>query len=719
MKKIIAIISFTLLLFACKNEDDYYKRPEWLKGSIYEILQQDSDYSLYCEAVEMIGLKNQLDGQMLLTAFVPNNTAIKKWLSDNQFSSLKDVPLDRLDEAIRYTLIIKGYNKERLETFHYDLYEFEKGLFTTFNTICQPAPKLHKVKIENEVKSCMVMANKKNLLVYSDAFFNAMKSDNAELNINSIYGDGFYNGNAVLSTGARITDYEIPADNGYLYKIDKFADAAPTIDQVLEKDERFSRFRDIYHYYFIRWETEEAPENYQSDWTGEWAKSDAINGGVDIVHSFATGETTVGKNQAFVLGVTNEALENFITTRWGAEGLEDYSKIPQIGIQYILKQHMFATSGFFGDLQTGLVQSEWGDEYQFTTDDIVSARITENGIFYGLKEVQIPSFMKGVMGEAVLNLDYNTFAYFLDLARASKMLNNQDINFGLLIADNKAMEDIGYVVESNKLMKINKENGARSEVGKKEAESVFAHYVFMKDDVIDLSGSGYLKNVESFHVVKYQDGKLYVNENDYQSSDQTYATILEVNEEPTNGITYKIQGSIKGAEDRLGGVLQNVEEYGMFNMLLKEAKLYSFSRLKESLVNKNRLMVLVPSNKAIQNGIDDGTIPPLPLSTDTEDVQEEKQKALSMYCMKYFVPMEENRRINYILPGYEEALNVVTRQVSHYDLGQEVFVELKINATQDQLEIQNLSNEKSAKTIHKEDGRITADGMIFSIDALL
>ena len=53
-----------LCLISCDdNMDKYYEKPDWLEGSIWDLLENDNNYSYFLKGVELTGFRPYLQGK--------------------------------------------------------------------------------------------------------------------------------------------------------------------------------------------------------------------------------------------------------------------------------------------------------------------------------------------------------------------------------------------------------------------------------------------------------------------------------------------------------------------------------------------------------------------------------------------------------------------------------------------------------------------------------
>lgn len=93
-----------LLLFAftaCSDDDDATQPPVVEEtNTIADFVASNNNYSSLAAALEVAGLTSTLDGTENYTVFAPDDDAFATFLSDNNFSSLSEVPVDVLRQVL-------------------------------------------------------------------------------------------------------------------------------------------------------------------------------------------------------------------------------------------------------------------------------------------------------------------------------------------------------------------------------------------------------------------------------------------------------------------------------------------------------------------------------------------------------------------------------------------------------------------------------------------
>ncbi|MFD1163064.1 fasciclin domain-containing protein [Hwangdonia seohaensis] len=98
LKKVLLLTMISVLSFSCSDDDDpiVVKQPE----TIAELAMATPDLSNLVAALQRADLVTTLNGSGQFTVFAPSNVAFSKFLTDNGFASLDDVPVDVLKQVL-------------------------------------------------------------------------------------------------------------------------------------------------------------------------------------------------------------------------------------------------------------------------------------------------------------------------------------------------------------------------------------------------------------------------------------------------------------------------------------------------------------------------------------------------------------------------------------------------------------------------------------------
>ena len=111
MNRIKQLISLGIMgAFICScisdpNEDEKYKRPDWLTGKVYTQIKAQPELSTFAKCIELTGYDSIIDKSGSYTVFAPNNDAFTVYLQNHpEFNSVEDIPLAELAKIVKYHL---------------------------------------------------------------------------------------------------------------------------------------------------------------------------------------------------------------------------------------------------------------------------------------------------------------------------------------------------------------------------------------------------------------------------------------------------------------------------------------------------------------------------------------------------------------------------------------------------------------------------------------
>lgn len=118
LRKMLWLLFIPFLTTACEdNMDKHYEVPNWVPASIWDILEEKGNFSIFLQGTDLAGYKQMLEGKSLLTVMAPDDDAFKAYLTENNYSSISDMPKEELKKLIAYHLLYYSYNKENLINF--------------------------------------------------------------------------------------------------------------------------------------------------------------------------------------------------------------------------------------------------------------------------------------------------------------------------------------------------------------------------------------------------------------------------------------------------------------------------------------------------------------------------------------------------------------------------------------------------------------------------
>lgn len=180
---LLLFIGISLLVFAgCKKDDPL---PE---ESMYDLLQQTPEYSIFKESIERAGFADELDGPNQITLFVPTNTELEKYYASLGYEDVSEIPVDFLEHLMNYHA---NAGKAEIDAFG-------NGYF---------------------VSPCTNTPDGDNLIILLEEI----------------------NGRRIINGDAEVVNPNIEASNGYIHEINKVLNM-PNLIELLEDNPNFSIF---------------------------------------------------------------------------------------------------------------------------------------------------------------------------------------------------------------------------------------------------------------------------------------------------------------------------------------------------------------------------------------------------------------------------------------------------------------------------------------------
>lgn len=725
MKKMLyGVFIFISLLTSCEVENDYYQRPDWLKGSTYEFLQQEERFSLYLSAVERLGLKEDFDGKVLMTCFIPNDNAFKAYLTRKGYSSVADIPEKDLKALINYTTGLRSFNRDELELYHFKDEKHLKGKYFRLTSLHTTDAYQERIPYGTAQRDVWLFNSPKMINFFSKRYFDAMEISNPQASVDILFGEGTWNGETILGNGARIIKYEIPTDNGYVFEVDKLTDPLRTVDRILKENDQFSLFNKLYDYFGkYKYETkfDKYKEAFGADslFTKEHTLYNTHNEGFNDLYK-------LDSNTGAMFIPTNEALKSFLEAKFGPGAAENFQDIPVLALKYILTQHVqSSTMAWMEDIKNGKLRTSWGDNLDFTEENIVFKELGSNGVVYGLNKVLEPSLFNTVMKGVLQTEETQFFSWFIEKTLNINLLNNNQLSLALFVADDASFgEDMvriskeGYPFGDEKIEQNSTGDWKEYNIASL-SRMVDLHIAFLDKD-FDFTGKGFVKNVNNFSLMKYDNNRLYINEEELDETDKLYAEVLNTDKTPTNGNVYRISRVLNSPQNSISEIAEANDEFKEFKRLLRKAKLMTDKSKYTASFGFDKYIMLAPTDQAVLDGIKNGTIPEVPLDSDAGDVLKEKQEVLAKWCLQYFVSMQKNDQANYLVPGDNTTMVFSSMQLDTESSTPTklVYTKLKCTATSDNLTVVNMETKGSVTSIAATPVYIGTDGIVYSVDGL-
>lgn len=471
---------------SCQNPmKEYYEEPEWIKGSIYEILQERGNYDLFLEGVDTCQYTALLKGRSILTVMAPSDSSLSAYLQANYGSpDWSAVPADEVKKLIGFHILYYAFDQSKLTNFRpaegdgATAEELEKnaGLFYKFRTRSQDAPSrltvhrwMNGETIDTTAKEVDVYHLERFIPIFSSLMFQTKLID-AKSNYEYFFpGSEWRSGTAFNVADASVDEMEVIAKNGYIYFVDRVIKPLETIHKVLADNPAYSMYLSFYDKYAYYAEEENLTNLYGGGSTTYWQCLYEKASGFtlpNIAQEWPVSDYSKMSTLSYVSNTlfapTNEAFNEFYTSYWGIEGTGypaevSYDSVSSDAIAYLLSNSFYEGSLVFpeeierGDIENAFTKTVISFDANNVPEE--NRKICVNGALYGLSEITPPAVFGTVTGPAYQYKRYSTFLKMLSNSGMENTLTSDAVSYIMLYPNNEQMAAnyIWYDAASDKI----------------------------------------------------------------------------------------------------------------------------------------------------------------------------------------------------------------------------------------------------------------------------
>lgn len=710
-----ALLAVTASLSSCSDMDDYFETPGWLRGSIYQTLTDDGNYSIFLTGAEKAGYRPLMEGKSILTVMAPTDEQMTKYLQANyNTTDITSLSQSELQKLIGFHILYYSFDKEMLVNFRPaegdGATDEEKllnaGLYHKFRTRSQDAVTKEYGLVNAETMDS-AMVNVYHLERYVPVFSHLMfrtKTIDAAKNYNYFFpgkwrGDGGFN---VANAG--VDEYAVMTSNGYIYRIDEVLKPLETIYTELQKRPNYSRFLKMYDQYGIYKIDETLTSTYGKVAEGGTEVEDLYQHYHDNGYNMApialewpvsdyTKVVDLASKSYSVFAFSNNAFESFFNDFWGQGGytsMDDpdlQEPIRDLLLNSFTSESMFFPEEFDKSLVENKVDPKNPVAIHINHADVAQENrvICSNGVFYGCDELTPPAKYGSVTGPAFQNKKYTFFLNMLNASGLTNTLSLETEKYIMLYPSNEQMTAReGYQWKSDgtgTLVKL--EGTTETNVGSStKSATIYAHVASPSDGNTILPTSGkkvikafstdktlywYLKDGKLTNSIRFNDLLKYA---DNQSTEADVWTTFDFipyrgdNDGWTNGHAYEYKDLLFHGDydaSRYSSYVNlmvnqrsdsSTEFYAWIQLLIKAGLITTDGSTLLCSSNDPALM-FIPKTDAVNAAIAAGKIPGI-TGTSIEDAVVDDNEALELYLKSYFVPLSTAVMSNFPYPGWGE-----------------------------------------------------------------
>lgn len=739
MKKLFRIQLIFLLLitfWGCEKEmDKYYERPDWLRGSAYEVMKERGNFNLFLRAIDRAGYKSVVNGRELCTMMAPTDEAFQKYLKRHNYASVEDIPEDTLKLLVPYHMIKRAFEPQMLLAFTMDNGMDAKGNGTAYKyeTYAQPSP----FEMTDPLTGQRVKTYNDNLYlpIVSTRLYKTKECTDYEKNYEFFWPEVNWLGeqDQLYAQGAAVIEQGIPTDNGYLYILDDVCEPLRTVYQALEKagDPGFSQFLELYDrfaevkYRTISGATGDSLYNYYHYRNTSKFKSTSFYDQLPAIASTIAYHNDYNTRDDYFMYLTytyncfaptDRALEDYFSRKF-SDFYTSWTDLPQLTLYYFLMPYMKEGQEILlpERVMTDGVKGEYGETWTVTSEDVVNKEFCSNGIVYGIDKVFDPLVFELVCKPLFMNPNYSLMANMFFKADAISTLTDQTPDkYTLFVVPDSILEsDIynirmnygnNYFNDSEEAIEMNGVTKDKSVTGLPASNQVFSQNIAERS-IATMPIRDF--NKRAYYVSRGGDMYFYTLNN--QLHDQE-GNILEVMDrwETVNGTAYAINKLLydENEADYRPTVMAFLKDnYKDFYDLLNKAGLVKTSSSKKyeyidgvNLINEKESKKMYSAMYFIPADLE-----------AWKDLPAEELKKRLQFCIV-------RASTFYILPGIEYAGDFSTLAISDESTSSMVIYD-KLNISFDDYRlILSNSDKSSIASTGEEIPFFALDGMIIKID---
>ena len=692
----VCMLLASTFVMSCHDiaDDDHYKSPEWLKGNAWQVMESEGNHQLFLQAIELAGYKPIVNGQSVLTVMAPDDGAWQQFLQQKGYASVEDLfqkDPAYLKKTVGYHLMYYAYDWSKMVNFRPDEGDgatdeerlVSAGLYYKHRTRSADDMEQVRGKLNGADTTVTVYHYERYLPVFSHMMFSTLGVD-AKSNYEYFFPGSQWTGgsNGFNVANASVTDQDaVVTDNGYLYHVSQVISPLETIYTTLKSNPNYSDFVSLYDTYAELTEADQETNTTLGKVVYTVTHGALPNIACEWPVTNFRMMSTLERATYTIFAPSNQAISRFFTNYWKPEGgYHSLADLDPLILQYFIMQS-FAddlTPVFPEDVEKGRVQTAYGTPINVETAKVDDRLFCENGIVYGMNDMEAPAIFSSVVGPAFRDTTYQCFMYTLDKSELVLSLASDKSQFVTLIPSNLQYNQnepqmrLNNTTQGRNLEVYSDVDGNFANMSSGQARSIVNMHTASNVSQLSTTGTQVVETNTAFNYWYVHDGKITTsalfNEQlspDYQGS--PFVSFWEIPSEGTgtpwaNGRAYAYdypqlfaEASGDGLTHRLAVRNDKNYAYYLFAQLLQKAGLVQNGGMPSITSDDTRYIVFVPTNEAIRDNI--ASIPgcsALKVADDftiTGNVSASNKTLLANYLRNYFVSSLMNTISSYPYPG--------------------------------------------------------------------
>lgn len=673
----IAICAIGVLgLTECSTHRERYEDPPWLGGSSIEILEEEGNYTSFLALMEKANYKEPISKQ-LFTLFVPDDEAFEAYFEKAGISSVDEMTKD---EAVQlFTLHVLQNPRSRFYLiYEYVWNEFQgpdqgqegeyMSLFHRKKTPSTTTPYTETIRYFEDMvgQEVLMKSGEKFVPLFTDEWFHDYGSFDAAGDYQFMYPEsqwkvGYepempgtnWHSAMVLPhvNAANEVELEVRSASGFLYFIDRVVEPMPSMDEYLQKTEKYSLYYDILQRFATF-----SSDGSTPDGKALYKKSyDLVNDIADETSNSAEGNFPQYMWSGMI--PSNNVLQNYLDNNI----LVHYSSlddVPRVTLYYLVQSQLSNDLVLMSKMENSFFNA-FGDQMEMSREDLEPGYMCSNGVVYESKKVIEPSVFTTVPRPLFFDEDYSTLLYIMSEAEELVNLSDSEKKVTLFASNNEQLEEYGirYLDESVGVEFRSPATGQWKKMIEQDLID-FAQNQIVMGEYSDFSGNGFIQTSSGTYM-NFSNNKVMASEN--QHKDQI-GTVLDVEKNDINGYLVKVDKPLESRytmgqffadnnsvrpQANYNDISPYNDDISIFFLMMRDLALVSNDIMivdtREAICRIQFLpyadywTAFVPTNAAMQQAISEGIIPDVTVANWKRNLSSGALDSLTNWVHYHFI----------------------------------------------------------------------------------
>jgi uncharacterized surface protein with fasciclin (FAS1) repeats len=625
LQSLLLLVTCCLLLVSCRKKqwDEYYGRPEGLEPPVYQILQSKGGFTSLLACIDKAGYKEILSNAGYWTLFAPTDEAFSKYFKERNISGVEAIDAETAQKIVRYCLVYNSFNTDRLDDYQANIgwqadlaFKRRTTYYELFDTATVNGQLLHTIASNRNGAYFPADNNNKYIPFFTNPFFTTAKLTAADYNY--FYPGTSFTGLNVLD--AKVTESNIPAENGNIHIIDKVLTPLQNIEKYLASKPEYSLFNSMFERFMVTYtENADATKKYQIlNNSSDKVYIKFYNAGLAFSlnnENYLKAQDNDGQMNGWsIFAPANDVLEPYlkaVVLEHYNNDLANLNKLPVQTLLDFLNAHMWQSPVWPTKFAT--TANHHGEDARFNPNaDILDKKILSNGFFYGTKKVQESNLFFTVYSRPYLDPKYSLMTRLLN-TELKPVITNPNFKYTIIMMSDDLIRKLGFDWDANRNAWVNTNAAA---FGSGDAKGTLLRMVNMSvvatpnNDLNNLNGDGIIETMGG-EMIKYKNGKLYAAGN----VDSNNVVSITDTRMLKNGTVYYTDKLLYWSALTIGKRLETLaalptSPYYNFVQYLKGSKLYNATTGTIAGAPLGFFgSILIPDNNAILAAVNAGLLP--------------------------------------------------------------------------------------------------------------